>query len=72
MKLWHWRFHGVYTERFKVIREQETGVHKGFTYVCIDYDYDSADDDNDNYDDDNDNDQLLWRWVQLKALNEDK
>ena len=72
MKLWHWRFHGVYTERFKVIREQETGVHKGFTYVCIDYDYDNADDDNDNYDDDNDNDQLLCRWVQLKALNEDK
>ena len=61
MNLWHWRFHGVYTECFKVIREQETGVHKGFAYVCIDYDYGNADDANDNYDDDNDNDKLLCR-----------
>ena len=45
----------------EAIREQKTGVHKGFTYVSTDYDNGNADDDNDYYDYDNDNHQLLCR-----------
>ena len=45
----------------EVIREQKTGVHKGFTYVSTDYNNGNADDDNDYYDYDNDNHQLLCR-----------
>ena len=44
---------------YEVIREKETDISKGFTYVFIDYNYENADDDNDSYDDNNDNDKIL-------------